>query len=43
MNKDSIKEYFLGSRNIIDELKKIVSRLREMSPLYEDFVKENRA
>lgn len=27
----------------VDELKKIVSRLREMSPLYEDFVKENRA
>ena len=26
MNKDSIKEYFLGSRNIIDELKKIVRK-----------------
>ena len=26
----------------IEELKKIVERLREMSPLYEDFVNENR-
>lgn len=26
---------------VVDELKKIVKRLREMSPLYEDFVREN--
>lgn len=28
---------------VIEELKKIVERLRAMSPLYEDFVKENQA
>ncbi len=27
---------------VVDELKRIVERLRNMSPLYEDFVKENR-
>ena len=26
---------------VVDELKKIVVRLREMSPLYADFIKEN--
>jgi len=28
---------------VVEELKKIVERLRSMSPLYEDFVKENKA
>ena len=26
---------------VVDSLKEIVARLREMSPLYEDFVKKN--
>lgn len=28
---------------VVDELKKIVAKLREMSPLYEDFVKKNQS
>ena len=28
---------------VVEELKKIVAKLREMSPLYEDFVKKNRS
>ena len=30
----------LSEKNVVDELKKIIERLRSMSPLYEDFVKK---
>ena len=37
LSKDTTKEEI---DFVVDELKKIIERLRSMSPLYEDFLKE---
>ena len=39
ISEDTTKE---DADFVVDNLKSIVERLRSMSPLYEDFVKENK-
>ena len=40
LDEKEVDKYEVALNQILDEIEKIVARLRSMSPLYEDFIKK---